>query len=212
MIDISNVKYTFSKNGKTSYGKLPDGTTFILDADMIDKIKDIKFYRSQKNKEDRKTYIIDNKRRPLHNYLFAHRKGFEIDHINLNTFDNRRCNIRYCTHQQNQCNQSLQSNNSSGVCGVSYYKPRQKFRARIKICQHDIHLGYYKSFEEAVMARNVGMACMFGEYGRYNKTNFIPIWIINKVINICRRFANLSICKAFFYYVNGETYAERKTG
>ena len=209
---MSNVTYTFSDDMKVGYGHLKDGTRFLFDADMIDKIKNVKLYRSDTRKEDRKTYIIDHHGRKLHNYFFAHKKGFEIDHINLNTFDNRRCNVRYCTHQQNQCNQPLQINNSSGVSGVSYYPPRHKFRARIKICQHDIHLGYYEKFEEAVMARNIGMICMFGEYGRYNKTKAVPRWIIEKVINICKRFADLSICEAFFYYVNGEKYAENPIG
>ena len=104
----------------------------------------------------------------------------------------RRCNIRYCTHQQNQMNQPLQKNNSSGVCGVSYYPPRHKFRARIKISGHDIHLGYYNTFDEAVKARNVGIKCMFGQYGRYDDVGTIPRWIKNKVIAKCIHFASLS--------------------
>ena len=54
-------------------------------------------------------------------------------------------------------NQPIQKNNTSGVSGVSWYAPRGKFRARIKISQREIHLGYYGTFEEAVQARNVGM-------------------------------------------------------
>lgn len=198
---MNNIKYTFSDDGKTGYGKLSDGAIFIFDADMIDKIVNVKFYRNHKDAEKEKTYIIDSKGRPLHDYLFAHKSGYEIDHINRDTFDNRRCNIRYCTHQQNQCNQPLQANNTSGVTGVSYYAPRHKYRARIKVCQHDIHLGYYKTFEQAVQARNVGMSCMFGEYGVYDKTAPIPNWIEEKVINICKRFAELSICKAFVDFI-----------
>ena len=112
----------------------------------------------------------------------------ELDHINLDTLDNRRCNVRFCTHQQNQINQPLQKNNTSGVSGVSYYPPRKKYRARIKISQLDIHLGYYDTFQEAVQARNVGMECMFGEYGRYNNVPAAPIWIRSKVIEKCKRF------------------------
>ena len=202
---MCNLSYTVSKDVTTGYVKLKDGTTFLFDADMIYKIKDIKFYRSPKHAEDRRTYIVDCTRKTLHNHLFEHKEGFEIDHINLNTLDNRSCNIRYCTHQQNQCNQPLQRNNTSGGCGVSYYRPRGKYRSRIKIHQHDIHLGYYETFGDAVIARNIGMACMFGEYGRYNEIKEeIPGWILGKVIKICKRFADLSICKTFFYYVNHE--------
>ena len=85
----------------------------------------------------------------------------------------------------------------SGVSGVSYYPPRKKYRARIKISQLDIHLGYYDTFQEAVQARDVGMECMFGEYGRYNNVPAAPIWIRSKVIEKCKRFAELSVCRAF---------------
>jgi len=121
----------------------------------------------------------------------------EIDHIDLDRLNNRRNNLRLVSHQQNQCNQPIQKNNTSGVSGVSYYKPREKYRARIKINQHDIHLGYFATFLEAVQARNIGMQCMFGEYGFYNDIPSGPDWIKQKVINICSRFVDLSICEAF---------------
>ena len=194
----SNVTYSFSENGKVGYGKLQDGTVFIFDADMINKIDGVNFYRSKNNAPNEKTYIIDCRGKKLHDYLFKHISGLEIDHINLSTLDNRRCNIRYATHQQNQMNQPLQKNNTSGVSGVSYYPPRGKFRARIKVYGKEIHLGYYDTFVYAVMARNVGMKCMFGQYGRYVNVGTIPKWIENKVYEKCVRFETLARNSAFF--------------
>lgn len=194
---MSNIVYRFSSNDGIGYGELSDGTTFLFDAVLYSKIKNVKFYRRSRTAEDRKTYIIDNNGKILHTYLLGNTPGYEVDHINLDTFDNRLCNLRVCTHQQNQCNQPLQQNNTSGITGVSYFAPRYKFRARIKICQHDIHLGYYETLCEAIQARNVGMECMFGEYGRYNNVNYAPEWIRIKVTDICKRFVDLSICEAF---------------
>ena len=122
--------------------------------------------------------------------------------INLDTLDNRLCNLRIVTHQQNQINQPLQKNNTSGVSGVSFYPARNKYRARIKIGQHDLHLGYYHTFEEVVQARNVGMECMFGEYGRYNDVPPAPKWIRQYVTEKCKRFAELSVCRAFLLSVS----------
>ena len=133
----------------------------------------------------------------LHSLLMNTPPGMEVDHIDLNRLNNRRSNLRLTTHQQNQCNQPLQRNNTSGVSGVSFYPPKNKYRARIKISQHDIHLGYYDTFVEAVQARNVGMECMFGEYGRYNDVPPAPDAIRQKVIDKCKRFASLSACNAF---------------
>lgn len=202
---MSNVKYTFSDDGTVAYGELSCGDTFVIDSNMLDRIKSVKFYLGGKGANSDGHYVIDQNGRPLHDYLFEHRQGYEIDHINLDTLDNRRCNIRYCTHQQNQMNQPLQKNNTSGVSGVSYYPPRHKFRARIKINQQEIHLGYYDTFEDAVKARNVGMLCMFGQYGRYNDVGKVPDWIENKVADKCARFEDLSTNSAFFDFWDGGT-------
>ena len=171
---MCNVKYTFSEDGSIAYGHLPDGIVFMVDAASLDKIAGISFYRNYRDLTGKILYVMDRRRKQLHRHLVDVPKGYEVDHINLDTLDNRLCNLRVCTHQQNQCNQPRQRNNTSGVTGVSFYKPRGKYRARIKICQHDIHLGYYQTFEEAVQARNVGMACMFGDYGRYDNVEEIP--------------------------------------
>ena len=81
---------------------------------------------------------------------------------------------------------------------MSFYPARHKFRARIKVSGRDIHLGYYDTFDDAVRARNVGMQCMFGQYGRYNDVGHIPNWIENKVVKKCIRYKDLSHNSAFF--------------
>ena len=192
---MSNVCYRF--DGNIGFGTLADGTTFLFDKDRFDRIKNMNWYRNYNDDTGKVLYITNHDGYKLHQYLMECPKGYEIDHISLDTLDNRSCNLRIVTHQQNQINQPLQRNNTSGVSGVSFYSPRGKFRARIKIGQHDIHLGYYQTFEEAVQARNVGMECMFGEYGRYNDVPEAPEWIREKVITQCKRFAELSVCKAF---------------
>lgn len=202
---MGNIKYTFSDDGLVAYGEMPNGEVFVIDADNIGKVKGVRFYIGGKSKDGSQLYVIDSRGRALHDYLFEHRVGFEIDHINLDTLDNRRCNIRYCTHQQNQMNQPLQKNNTSGVSGVSYYPPRRKFRARIKVCQKEIHLGYFDTFEDAVKARNIGMRCMFGQYGRYDNVGEIPDWIENKVAGKCADYADLSQNSAFFDFWEGGT-------
>lgn len=194
---MGNVRYTFQDG--IGFGTLEDGTVFRFDADKIACIKDVKWYRNYNDSAGKCLYIADCHGKKIHMYLLDCPKGFEVDHINLDTLDNRSCNLRIVTHQQNQINQPLQKNNTSGITGVSFYRPRNKFRARIKIGQHDIHLGYYETFVEAVQARNVGMKCMFGEFGRYNDVPPTPKWITEKVLTICRRFAEMSVCKAFLF-------------
>lgn len=146
-------------------GSLSGGYTFFIDKDDYELVKNKVWYPS---KNGSRIYVIDSRGLMLHQYLLNPEKGYEVDHIDLNTLNNCRSNLRICSHQQNQCNQPLQKNNSSGVSGVSFYKPRGKYRARIKVSQTDIHLGYFDQFIEAVQARNEAIKLMFGEYGRYN--------------------------------------------
>ena len=177
---MSNVRYRFE--GNTGIGTLPDGTKFLFDKNRFDRIRDTKWYRNYRDPGHRKLYLIDRHGNYLHRVLCDCPPGYEVDHISLDTLDNRSENLRVVTHQQNQINHSLQRNNSSGVSGVDFYPRNEKYRARIKVSQQEIHLGYYDDFEEAVQARNVGMECMFGEYGRYNDVPEPPGWIREDVI------------------------------
>ena len=54
----------------------------------------------------------------MHRYILNLKKGDMIDHINGNGLDNRRSNLRICTHTQNQANRRLSKNNTSGYKGV----------------------------------------------------------------------------------------------
>lgn len=188
--------YRYSEDGLKVIITTTNGVDFIIDKEDEELVRKYKWYATI-SKSGIQT-IISSDRVILHRLLFDFPKNVEIDHIDLNRLNNSRSNLRICTHQQNQVNQPLQKNNNSGVSGVSWYSARNKYRARIKIGQKDIHLGYYEKFIEAVQARNVGMECMFGEYGIYNDVAPAPKWIRDKVIEKCRRFADLSLCRAFF--------------
>ncbi|GAH20073.1 unnamed protein product, partial [marine sediment metagenome] len=44
----------------------------------------------------------------------------QIDHINRDGLDNRKCNLRPCTNSQNQKNSKLRKDNKSGLRGVRW--------------------------------------------------------------------------------------------
>jgi len=67
----------------------------------------------------------------------------QADHIDHDTLDNRRCNIRIVTNSQNQ-------HNRRNVKG--YYKYGNKYEAKIMVNGKHIHLGYYNTPAEAHQA------------------------------------------------------------
>lgn len=76
-----------------------------------------------------------------------------VDHINHNKTDNRIVNLRAVTEQENYRNKAMQHNNTSGVAGISWYKPYGKWLARISSQGKRICLGYFDTIEEATEAR-----------------------------------------------------------
>ena len=77
----------------------------------------------------------------------------QIDHIDHDRLNNRIENLREATRPENGRNKSTYKNNSSGVVGISWHKPSKKWQAQIRVNGKQIHLGNFKSKEEAARAR-----------------------------------------------------------
>lgn len=76
-----------------------------------------------------------------------------IDHINRDTLDNRKNNLRIVDKSLNSINAGIRANNTSGATGVSWFKAAQAWRSYINYQGNRIELGYYKDFKDAVIAR-----------------------------------------------------------
>lgn len=77
----------------------------------------------------------------------------EVDHINHVRDDNRLVNLRFVTESENRRNQSVHSNNATGVTGVYFIKSQNKFMAQIQVNRQVHYLGCYNTLEEAAAAR-----------------------------------------------------------
>lgn len=77
----------------------------------------------------------------------------DIDHISGIKTDNRLSNLRAVSHAENQRNQAVPKNNTSGTVGVCWDKALGKWHARIKADGRHIHLGYFTGLADAVAAR-----------------------------------------------------------
>lgn len=79
-------------------------------------------------------------------------RDIEIDHLNGNGYDNRICNLRLATSQQNSFNIKKHADNQSGYKWVYFDKRRQKFSSRVSVNGRSMFLGYYINPEDAHMA------------------------------------------------------------
>jgi hypothetical protein len=73
-----------------------------------------------------------------------------VDHINGNGLDNRRCNLRFCTHQQNSLNvRNRLCPKTSRFRGVYFCKTTKKWCAQIR---HNMKLITIGSFNDELSA------------------------------------------------------------
>jgi hypothetical protein len=67
----------------------------------------------------------------MHQFILTPEDGFDIDHINGEGLDNRRCNLRLVTRRQNLQNRHTEK--SSQYPGVSWNKRYKKYASQITI-------------------------------------------------------------------------------
>jgi len=105
----------------------------------------------------------------LHRFIMGNPTGKVVDHINCNTLDNRRENLRICTSQENSRNVHKYKNNTSGYKGVTYDKSHtKKWLASITVNKKVLNLGRFNTPEEAHNAYCIASKKYHGEYGRVN--------------------------------------------
>lgn len=105
--------------------------------------------------------------RLLQRFIMNAPKGMVVDHIDRNTHDMRKSNMRICDKATNCSNKKLLSNNTSGHRGVLLYDygtlaKHPKWFAYIDYHGRKIHLGYYERLEDAIAARKNGEIKYFG--------------------------------------------------
>lgn len=109
---------------------------------------------------------------PMASFILNCKKGEVADHINHNTLDNRRSNLRKASYAQNNSHRRKWSLNTSGYRGVSWRVGRKKdsgkWRAFISYQGKRIWLGEFDSIKEAVRVRDEAAKKLHGEFAVLN--------------------------------------------
>lgn len=89
-----------------------------------------------------------------------------VDHINGDRLDNRRANLRVCTHQENIWNSRISRNNECGFKGVHLIKETGRYRASITVAGKSIHLGCAATKKAAHALYMDAANKFYGEFAR----------------------------------------------
>lgn len=149
---------------------LSQGKTALIDEDDYDKVSQYVWHAHKST--DNAFYARCTKDRV---YLYMHRlimdakDGYSVDHINGNRLDNRKSNLRICSHAQNLANRPKQANNKSGFKGVIFDKSRNKWRSEIRVDGKSYYLGRFDDKIDAAVAYNEKAIELLGEFAHLNE-------------------------------------------
>ena len=154
--------------------------TVTVDAEDWDRVKEHRWYIHRVSKKNFKAnFYVELTRKPktsLHRFIMNMvdaPRHVHIDHINGNSLDNRKSNLRIATSSLNQANRGAPKNNTSGYKGVKY-RPYEKYgcvREWKSVVQHggkEVFAKVFMTKEEAAWAYDKEAKKLWGEYARLN--------------------------------------------
>lgn len=106
----------------------------------------------------------------MHREILNAKQGEYVDHINGNTLDNRKQNLRICSNLQNSRNRIGNPNlrKYSSFKGVKKNANCSTWSARITVDGVSLYLGSYKTEQEAKNAYDDACFKYFGEFAKPN--------------------------------------------
>ena len=158
---IRNKKYNiYETDGEVTKVFDDKGNFTLIDTEDLDKVEHNYYSLHTKG------YFVDNYNGvKLHHLITNCPDNMVVDHINHDKTDNRKCNLRVCTVQQN---------NMNNLCkGYSFHNTIGKWASYINFNGERKHLGYFETEKEAKNARELGELKYFGDFRCRVKENAI---------------------------------------
>lgn len=126
-----------------------------------------------------------------------------VDHRDGDYKNNRRKNLRVRTQSENNMNKNIQSNNKTGIVGVSWHKRDKMWSAKISVNNKSIHLGEYYYLRNAVKSRIEAENKHFGEHAFRNRERNEYNIIIDKILSLPNIEEPIFTTKRGKYSING---------
>jgi HNH endonuclease len=151
---------------------LTKGLSAIVDDDDDNLLKDFSWHACGKKGHE---YGATRKRK-TQEFIYMHHmiagrppSGFVTDHINGNTLDNRKSNLRFVTVAQNVYNKRKQkSGRTSKFKGVYWAAHASMWRVRVAVDRKIFEIGYFKVELDAARAYDEAAKLHHGQWARIN--------------------------------------------
>ena len=153
----------------------------MIDDDDYKKVKAYRWHAHNRNLGGRSLYAACYQQKSLgaskaitflHDLIMNPPDRMQVDHIDFNTLDCRKSNMRIATYSQNQANRrkTIKYNTTSEYKGVSFHAnvKRKKWHAHITINGHSQSLGYFHKEIEAAKAYDKKAVEAWGEFANTN--------------------------------------------
>ncbi len=154
------------------YIPLSRGMFAIIDECEYDNISRFNWYIKESHGVyyAQRNLLINGKRntQKMHRFIMDAPKGIQVDHINHNGLDNRKENLRLCTHGQNQMNSRSRKGSSSQYKGVIKTKVGKPWAAHYQFNNKVHRIGGFNSEIEAALAYDEIVSKKFGEFAYLN--------------------------------------------
>ena len=156
--------------------KLTQGQVALIDDEDFEYLNQFKWYAMKTKHNDyvSRDEVINgvSTRILMHRLIMKTPVGVMTDHIDHNGLNNQKHNLRLCTNGQNLMNRRPRE--SSKYLGVYVIKTIRKksvyksIRADITVNKKTIHLGSFKTEEDAALAYNEAALKYHGEFANPN--------------------------------------------
>lgn len=132
------------------YGKYGKGKFALVDDNNYDMLVKYTWYVDKNGYAKRSVGL---KTIYMHRIICPTKNKLRVDHIDRDTLNNVKQNLRLVTNSLNMHNRGAQVNSTSGTKGVFWYKNYKKWESQIQIDGKKIRVGYFKLKEDAILAR-----------------------------------------------------------
>ena len=154
--------------------------TFKLDIEDIPLLSNLKWRTIFKGKQNSPYLVTGHAGNQGSGMVYFHRlvmgnPNEEIDHINRDSTDNRKENLRLSFRQQQLTNTNLRCDNTSGIKGVYYIKKDNKYRAEIQCRERHIYSPGWDTIAEATYMRYLLEQFFYSEIGINNSKKMLDL-------------------------------------